>query len=97
MLDCLEEELWSLLSGKKKLETIGLIDSGTGKVDYEAVMELLKLAIREPTLEKILPEFISEYLRNELIELMPTKLPAIELKWTSEFEDCLEEYMGCEW
>ena len=69
MLDCLEEELWSLLSGKKKLEAIGLIDSGTGKVDYEAVMELLKLAIREPTLEKILPEFISEYLRNGLIEL----------------------------
>jgi len=47
-----EEEFWSLLSGRKKLEAIGLIDSQTGKVDYQGVMELLKLAIREPILKK---------------------------------------------
>ncbi len=49
----------------------------------------MKLAIREPILKKILLEFISKYLRNELIQLMPAKLPAIELKWTSEFEEYL--------
>ncbi len=86
-----EEEFWSLLSGRRKLEAIGLIDSETGKVDYEAVMELLKLAIREPILKKIFLEFISKYLRNELLQLMPAKLPAIELKWTSEFEDYLRK------
>ncbi len=75
-----EEEFWSLLSGRKKLEAIGLIDSETGKVDYEAVMELLKLAIREPILKKILLEFISKYLRNELIQLMPAKcIPSSKL------------------
>ena len=86
-----EEEFWSLLSGRRKLEAIGLIDSETGKVDYESVMELLKLAIREPILKKIFLEFISKYLRNELLQLMPAKLPAIELKWTSEFEDYLRK------
>ncbi len=59
-----EEEFWSLLSWRKKLEAIGLIDSKTGKVDYEAVMELLKLAIGEPILKKVFLEFISKYLRN---------------------------------
>ena len=86
-----EEEFWNLLSGRKKLEAMGLIDSTTGKVDYEAVMELLKLAIREPILKKILLEFISKYLRNELIQLMPAKLPAVELEWTKEFEDYLRK------
>ena len=86
-----EEEFWSLLSGRRKLEAIGLIDSGTGKVDYEAVMELLKLSIREPILKKIFLEFISKYLRNELIQLMPAKLPAVKLKWTNEFEDYLRK------
>ncbi len=86
-----EEEFWSLLSGRRKQEAIGLIDSETGKVDYESVMELLKLAIREPILKKIFLEFISKYLRNELLQLMPAKLPAIELKWTSEFEDYLRK------
>ena len=86
-----EEEFWSLLSGRRRLETIGLIDSETGKVDYEAVMELLKLAIREPILKKIFLEFISKYLRNELLRLMPAKLPAIELRWTSEFEEYLRK------
>ena len=59
-----EEEFWSLLSGRRRLEAIGLIDSETKKVDYEAVMELLKLAIREPILKKMFLEFISKYLRN---------------------------------
>jgi len=86
-----EEEFWNMLSGRRKLEAIGLIDSETGKVDYESVMELLKLAIREPILKKIFLEFISKYLRNELLQLMPAKLPAIELKWTSEFEDYLRK------
>ena len=31
------------------------MNSETGKVDYEAVMELLKLAIREPILKKDIP------------------------------------------
>ena len=29
-----EEEFWSLLSGRRRLEAIGLIDSKTKKVDY---------------------------------------------------------------
>ena len=86
-----EDEFWGLLNGRKKLEAIGLIESETGKVDYEAVMELMKLAIREPVLKKIFLEFISKYLRNELIQLMPAKLPAIELKWNSEFEEYLRK------
>ncbi len=92
MLENLKEEaFWALLSGRRKLEAIGLIDSETGKVDYEAVMELLKLAIIELTLKKMFLEFMLKYLRNELVQLMPAKLPAIELKWTSEFEDYLRK------
>jgi len=74
MFGNLEEELWSLLSGRKMLEAIGLIDGETRKADYEAVMELLKLTIRESVPKKIFLKFISKCSHNKLVRLMSYKV-----------------------
>lgn len=51
-----------------------------GKVDYETVMELLKLTIREPIMKKILLAFFTSKYTQPANRLMSAKLPAIELK-----------------
>ena len=61
MLENLEEEgFWSLLN-VRKTRSNRAHHSKTGKVYYETVMEILKLAIREPILKKMLLEFVSKY------------------------------------
>ncbi len=86
-----EEEFTEIVGARKRLETLGLIDRETGRIDYSLVIEILRLSLSDPYLKKLILEFVSKHLRDDLLKLSPAKLPAIILHWDRDFEKYLTE------
>ncbi len=86
-----EEEFTEIVGARKRLETLGLIDRETGKIDYSLIIEILRLSLSDPYLKKLILEFLSKHLRDDLLKLSPARLPAVILHWDRDFEKYLTE------
>ncbi len=77
--------------GKEVLKAYGLLDR-EGKPKLAPLLAILSIALGDPLLRKLLLEWISRALGNEVLELKPE--PALVIRWNEGFERYLKERKG---
>jgi intergrase/recombinase len=77
--------------GKEVLKAYGLLDR-EGKPKLTPLLAILSVTLGDPLLRKLILEWISRALGNEVLELKPE--PALILKWSEEFERYLKDTKG---
>ncbi|UXD22226.1 hypothetical protein IPA_02740 [Ignicoccus pacificus DSM 13166] len=77
--------------GKEVLKAYGLLDH-EGKPRLVPMLAILSVALGDPLLRKLVLEWVSRALGNEVTELKPE--PALLMKWEDVFEAYLKERKG---
>ncbi len=77
--------------GKEVLKAYGLLDR-EGNPKLAPLLAILSVALGDPLLRKLILEWISRALGNEVLELKPE--PALVMHWEEGFERYLRETKG---